>query len=114
YLSYNSYTNPYRDTTSDPRGLVGGLMTSNLTAGGGAAGWSVFDQGTQGDPRGSSQNNLMAEFLGDYVYAIATRSYGAAVYNDVRNAADCPAVDTFRQKYEEGVIAGDLPPVAQE
>jgi hypothetical protein len=114
YLSYNAYTDPYRDNTSDPRGLVGGMMTSGVSGGGAAAGWSVFDQGTQGDPRGSSQNNLMAEFLGDYVYAVATRTYGAAVYNDVRNADDCTAEDTYRQKYEEGVIAGDLPPVAQE
>jgi hypothetical protein len=72
------------------------------------------DTGTSGDPRGTSQNNLVAEFLGDYVYAIGTRTYGAGVYNDARNAADCPAVDAYRQAYEDGVIAGDLPPQAQD
>jgi hypothetical protein len=48
------------------------------------------------------------------VYAIGTRTYGAAVYNDARNAADCPAVDAFRQAYESGVRAGQLPPIATE
>ena len=58
--------------------------------------FSLVHRGESGDARGSSQNNLAAEFLGDYVYAAATREYGAAVWNDVRNAADCPDVDVFR------------------
>jgi hypothetical protein len=114
YLSYNAFLNTYQPTTGTPRSLVGGLLRSGVAADGTASGWSAVDTGTPGDPRGSSQNNIVAEFLGDYVYAIATRTYGAGVYNDARNAADCPAVDAYRQAYEEGVLAGVLPPIAIE
>jgi hypothetical protein len=96
YVVYNAYTTPFRQDTVAPRGLVGIVLHANVGSSGAPSAWTTLHRGAPGDPRGSSQNNLQAEFLGDYVYAIATRTYGAAVWNDVRNAADCPAMDAWR------------------
>ena len=96
YVVYNAFTTPFRETTSDPRNLIGVVKHADVGAGGALTNWSELHRTGGGDPRASSQNNLQAEFLGDYVYAAATRTYGAAVWNDVRNGADCPAIDAWR------------------
>jgi hypothetical protein len=75
------------------------LHADSTDAGVGA--FSLVHQGEPGDARGSSQNNLAAEFLGDYVYAAASRSYGAAVWNDVRDAGDCAEIDAYRQELHD-------------
>ena len=102
YVVYNAFTTPYRTNTADPRGLVGVVKRASVAGDGTVGAFSDVHRGAVGDPRGSSQNNLVIEFLGDYVYAVATDTYGAAVWNDVRDAADCPAVDAFRQSFQDG------------
>lgn len=104
YVVYNAFTTPYQPTTMTPRSLVGVVLqaTSSSNPGIPTGSFSEIHRSPPGDPRGSSQNDLTAEFLGDYVYAAATRTYGAAVWNDTRFAADCPAIDAWRQAQENG------------
>lgn len=113
YVTYNAFTTPYRDTTASPRALVG-VMLNAPTGAGTTGAFSELHRSAPGDPRGSSQNNLEAEFLGDYVYAVATRDYGAAVWNDVRNAADCPAVDAWRMALRTGDTSTTHPAPQQD
>lgn len=48
------------------------------------------------DPDGSSTNSLRAQFLGDYITAVADASHVFAVWTDSRAATPCAAVDAFR------------------
>ena len=98
YVVYDAFTTPYQTTTATTRSLLGVFLraSSSTNSGTPTGAFSEIKRGAAGDPRGSSQNNLVGEFLGDYVYSVATRTYGAAVYNDTRNAADCPAMDAWR------------------
>ena len=95
YVAVNSFTTPYRTDTTSPRGLVGAVWHADVAAGL-PVGWTELDRGAVGDPRASSANSLTSEFLGDYVYAAATRTGAVAVWNDTSNAADCPAIDAYR------------------
>ncbi len=48
------------------------------------------------DPDGSSTNGLRAQFLGDYITAVADASHFFVVWTDSRNASACGPVDDFR------------------
>jgi len=101
YITYNAFTTPYRNDTSSPRGLVGVILHADVT-GGTIGAFGTVARGDVGDPRTSSQNDLTAEFLGDYVYTAATRTGAVGVWNDVRAGADCPAIDTWRMSLRTG------------
>jgi hypothetical protein len=101
YLVYNAYLQPFQTTTANPRRMQGVVRHANLGAGGTVGAWSTLHRGAVGDARGTTRT-LNREAVYDYNYAAATRTYGAAVWMDVRNAADCPAVDAYRQSLIDG------------
>jgi len=102
YVVYNAFTTPYRDNTTDPRNLVGEVLHADTGGTAPTGAFTELHRSPGGDPRASSQQDLQAEFLGDYVYAAATRTYGAAVWNDTSSALDCPAVDAWRMSLRDG------------
>jgi hypothetical protein len=101
YLVYNAFLTPYRNNTTDPRSMDGVVLHADVT-GGVPGAFTELDRSAPGDPRGSSANSLIAEFLGDYVYGMATNAGMVGVWNDTSNAADCPAIDAYRASLEAG------------
>ena len=99
YLTYMNFQTTWQSTTASPRLMQGVLRKTNAAD---LSTWTTLNLGPVGDARGSSANSLTSEFLGDYNSVVATRSYGFAVWNDVRNAAACPAIDAWRQSRLDG------------
>jgi hypothetical protein len=101
YLVYDAYLQPFQTTTANPRRMQGVVRHADVGAGGTVGAWSTLHRAAVGDARGTTRT-LNREAVYDYNYAAATRTYGAAVWMDVRDAADCPAVDAYRQSLIDG------------
>jgi hypothetical protein len=107
YLTYMSFLQPWQSTNTAPRRFQGVVRHADVNRTTGVIGpWSDIHRAPTGDARGSSANALIDEFLGDYDYAFATNDSVLAVWNDARNAADCPAIDTYRDAIAAGTAAG--------
>jgi hypothetical protein len=108
YLTYMAFLQPWQSTTASPRLFQGVVRHADVDPATGAIGaWGELHRAPTGDARGSSANALTDEFLGDYDYVFATNDYAVATWNDARNAADCPAIDAYRQAVVDGTAAGD-------
>jgi hypothetical protein len=108
YVVYDGFSDPFQNDTTSPRRFVGvtrhadvsGTTLSSLT---------TLDRSPRsGDARASSSNALIDEFIGDYNTVAATNSGAVSVFNDARDAALCPLINTFRQAVVDGT-AGDPP-----
>jgi len=107
YLTYNNFLQPWQESTLSPARLMQGVVRHAEVnpATGAIAGWTDLFRGPTGDARGSSANGLRFEFLGDYNYAVATNDFGSAVWIDLREVADCPAMDAYRNFLAGGAEA---------
>jgi hypothetical protein len=119
YLTDEAFHTPWQSTTTNARLQEGVVRHADF--GTVLGGFADLHRGVPGDARASALNNLAAEFLGDYNYAAATNDFGVALWNDVRQAADCPAIDAYRTAFIAFVTSSgarpadeDLPEVRQE
>ena len=99
YLTYDSFLQDWQPSVLAPPRLMQGVVRHSDAP---AAAFTDLLRATPGDSRGSSANALTDGFLGDYNFAFATNEYGVLVWNDARNALDCPAVDAYRQSIVDG------------
>jgi hypothetical protein len=99
YVTYMAFLADWQDNTTAPRPMQGVVRQANFSN---LSSWTELNRGPVGDARGSSANSLTVEFLGDYDYVMATNDYAVAVWNDVRDAAVCDAVNAYRQSLVDG------------
>ena len=101
YVTYDAFLQPWQETLAEPR-LMQGVVRHADVVQAGIGTFATLHRGDQGDARGSSTNSLVAEFLGDYNWVVATNDFAAAVWNDSRNVA----VDQNILDYRASLLAG--------
>src|ERR671939_697449 len=106
YLTYMNFLQPWQSDNTTQRLFQGVVRHADVASSGAIGAWSDIHRAPTGDARGSSANALVDEFLGDYDYAFAANDFVVAVWNDARRAADCPAIDAYRDAIAAGTAAG--------
>ncbi|MFL5766665.1 MAG: sialidase family protein [Actinomycetota bacterium] len=108
YLTYNAYLDPYRTGFSAPRRMQGVVRVASISANGSIGTWQTAHRGEIGDDRATTTSRFDGASVYDYNAAAASRTYGLALWNDIRRTELCrPFFDYYRS-----VIAGtpEAPP----
>lgn len=80
-LTDDAFLAPWRFRTTTSRPMLGVVRHAEVAGGGVVCAFTTLHRGEIGDARGSSESNLCCEFLGDYNYVSATRTFAAANWN---------------------------------
>jgi len=99
YVTYMNFLQPWQPRIDAPARNMQGVVRYSAFP---PTAFADRFRGTTGDARGSTANGLSTEFLGDYNYVWATNANAVAVWNDVRHALECPAIDAWRQSVVNG------------
>lgn len=113
YTVYDAFLDPFREDTTSSRRFPGVVRHSDVNGTTLGATTTLY-RGPIGDSRASSSNDLTDGFLGDYNSVAATDDGWIAVFNDARNAAVCPAIDTYHRELVSGVKGAKAPAVGTE
>ena len=97
YSIYEGPVTPWQGANMTTPRLYHGVFRTAPISGGVPGSWTTINDGPLADVRAAYPgHDIYQERVGDYVYATATSSYGASVWTDVRNAAVCNAVQSWR------------------
>ncbi len=97
YVIYQAVTSPWRGADMASERPYHGVFRTATFGGAGLGGWSTLYNGPLGDIRATYPgHDLYQERVGDYVYAAASRSYGAGVWTDASNAEVCGPIQDYR------------------
>jgi hypothetical protein len=106
YAVYDAFQSVYEDL-SQPRPVEGVVVALNGDLSGPI---TELHRGVSGDARAASSNSYVLSYLGDYNQAVASNNAVYPVWNDLRNAQDCAAVDQWRTAFRSDPSTAPPPP----
>lgn len=110
YAVYSADRDPFRDSLTGSRRFLGVLLRVPVTADGLGTPAQAAVESADGDGRASSANALVDEFIGDYNQVAATPAGAVAVYTSLSDAAQCPAINAYRQGLVSAAQGSVTPP----
>lgn len=101
-LAFDALTAPPGDNPWQTGVQLYNAYYTQSSPGGTAFGAPVRVSTVSSNPDGASYNNLMEQFIGDYIGIVSGPASAYLVWTDSRNATACPAVNTYRNAIYAG------------